>query len=158
MAKPYTTAARTQMVATSATELPLMLVEINHDDLAAPVRVVDDTDNITHNGNLYVAMRFSVKPPDDLSQGAPRASLAVDNVGRELMPWLELSGGGRGATATLRQVMRSTPNTVEWEITMDLSNLVANAATVVGTLGFDDLLNLPALPVRYTLENAPGLY
>jgi len=144
--------------ATNSIDPMVILLQIDHPDLAAPIRVVQDSQNITSNGNLYVKMPFDVTPPDDLTQGSPKATLKMDNVGRELMQWLEISNGGAGATATLSRVFVSNPDIVEWQVTMDMTNLVANTTTVSARLGYEDLLNRAAVPIRYTPETAPGIF
>lgn len=149
--------AQTSINSTSG-EYPIVLLEINHSGLASPIRVCNDTVDITSNGQLYVAMPFRITLPDDFGEQMPKATLAMDNIGKELMTWLEASGGGQGATATIRQVMRAAPNTVEMEITMDLKNIAATWLEVSGSLGFDDILGRPAVTVQYRPETAPGLF
>lgn len=154
----YTDAARRQMHSVQASEWPLWLVEISHPDLTQPARVVRDNLDLTHQGNLFVAGAFELTPPDDLAAGSPRAQLSIDNVGKELMQWLELSNGGRGASVRLLQVLRSDPNTVQFEVTMELSHVTATSLVVTGSLGFDELLNISAVGLTYNLQTAPGLF
>jgi len=158
MAKGYSSTLKEQLNSTSATETPLLLLEIDHPDLAAPVRVVNDNQDLVHLGNTFTAMAFRATLPDDREEGMPRARLAIDNVGKELVAWLEASGGGQGATVRMMQVLRSAPDTIEWEVTMDLSNLSMTALEVSGVLSFDDLLNRPGVTLTYRPETAPGLF
>jgi hypothetical protein len=51
MAKAYSSAYKSTLAAVSAPEAPLILLVINHVDLTTPIRVVNDTQNITSNGN-----------------------------------------------------------------------------------------------------------
>lgn len=152
------TAARKKVNSTVASELPLQLLEIDHPDLLAPARIVNDTQDITHNGNVFTALGFKLTLPDDLSQGTPRANLTVDNVGRELTDFIESSAGGKDATVRIILVLRSDPNTIEWEITMSLDNVSLSMTAVSGQLGFDDMLNRPASTVTYTPVVAPGIF
>ena len=138
--------------------MPLLLLEIDHADLPAPVRVVNDNLDVTFETNLYQALAFRASLPDDVPQKLPRARLAVDNVGKDLVSWLELSDGGQGATCRMIQIMRSDPATIEWEITMDLSNLSMTMLEVSGELSFDDLLNKPGVSLQYRPSTAPGLF
>lgn len=109
-------------------------------------------------GNQFKAVAFQVKKPDDVEQQLPRAELAMSNVGKELVGWLEASGGGRGATCRMMEMLRSDPNTIEWEVTLDLVNIEINPAQVSGSLGFEDLLNKPAVAITYRPDVAPGLF
>jgi hypothetical protein len=143
---------------TAASESAVFLLEINHPDLVDPVRVVNWSDDIMHLGNVFTAVGFEITPPGDFSQGLPRASLAIDNIGRELMDWLELSKGGRGATVRMIQVLPSDPDTIEWDLTMNLENVGTDFQRVSGELAWRDLLNLPGVALSFTPDIAPGLY
>lgn len=158
MAHPYSANAKESMNSLGGFSLPITLLEITHPNLATPLRVCDDTQDITSNGNLYTAMAFRLVPPDDLSQGQPRARLSVDNVGRELTSWIESSGGGKNASVRIMQVRRAAPNTLELDITMQLDNVSMTMPEVSGDLGFPDIYNRPACTVLYTPTTAPGLY
>lgn len=154
----YSNPARRNLLATSADEPFLVMIEITHPDLAIPVRVVNDVENITAQGNLYLACRFQITRPDDIGEQLPQARLSVDNIGRDLTEWLEYSGGGKGARCRIIQILRSDPDTFEFDITMDLSGLSIDNAAVSGTLGFQNTLALPAVAVRYDPTTSPGMF
>lgn len=155
---PYSAAANKKINAVSADELPVLLLEITHPDLAVPIRVINDNADIIFETNQYVALAFRASLPDDIAGKLPRATLTVDNVGKEMVSWLEGSAGGQGAQCRLVQILRSDPATIEWEITMDLDNLTINMLEVSGELGFDDLLNKPGVTLVYRPSVAPGLF
>ena len=154
----YSTAAKQNLLATSADEPFLILLEITHADLATPIRVVNDVQNIIVNGNTYIAMPFRVNLPDDVKGQIPQATLEVDNIGRELTQWLEVSGGGQGAKCKIMQVLRSDPNDVEFEITLDLTNLSITNEVVSGQLGFLNTLGKVSTVPNFTPATAPGLW
>ncbi len=158
MARPYSAAYKSTLAGTSAPEAPLLLLEINHPALSQPVRVIQDNQNLTSNGAEYIACPFRCELPDDFEGQLPRARLAIDNIGREMMYWIETSAGGAGSTVTFRQVMRSRPDLVEWSITMSLYNVSANFKEVSGELGFDNLFGRPAIAMTYRPESAPGVF
>lgn len=158
MPRNYSLTARRRLSETSAAELPLFLLEISHVDLPEPVRVIGDSQDLASNGFVYVSMGFRITLPDERQGQQPRAELSVDNVGRELMQWVEGSAGGRGARVRIMQVLRSTPDVVEWEIEMDLSNIRANAREVTGELGFPHFLDMPAVQVRADYSTTPGIF
>lgn len=158
MARAYSAAYKSTLAKTSAEEAPCILLVINHPALASPVRVINDSDNLTSNGDLYVAIPFNCELPDDFEGQLPRASLSVDNVGRELMYWIETSAGGEGSTATFRQVMRSRPDVIEWEITMYLYNVSADVQHVSAELGFANFFGRPAVQMSFRPELAPGVF
>lgn len=158
MAREYSPRYRQTINAVSATESRLLLLQIDHPALAVPVRVVCDTQDITSNGNVYTALAFSCSVPDDQEGQLPQATLELDNVGRELTQWLEVSQGGLGATATLSEILRSVPDHVEWSITLDLNGISVKPQKVTGQLGYVDTLNQQAVAVQYRPDTAPGLF
>lgn len=158
MSRSYSLTARRRLAETNAAELPLFLLEITHTGLGAPVRVVGDNQDLTSNGNVFVGMAFRLVLPDEKQGVQPRAQLAVDNVGRELMQWIEQSGGGRGARVKIMQVLRSAPDNVEWSLEMDLNNIVVTPTEVSGELGFPRLLDVSAVQVRADTQTMPGIF
>ena len=158
MARAYSAEYKSTLAATSAPEAPIILLEITHSGLTEPVRVVNDTQNITSNGHEYIACAFRCTLPDDLENQLPKATLSVDNVGKELMYWVETSAGGYGAQAHFMQVMRSRPDLVEWEITLALSNVKATVQEVSADLGYDNIFSRPAITMRYDPFSAPGIF
>jgi hypothetical protein len=114
--------------------------------------------DITSNGNLYIACPFRCILPDDYEGQLPKAKLAVDNVGKELMYWIETSNGGSGSTVKFQQVMRSRPDQVEWQIAMNLYNVHVTMQEISAELGYDNLFSKPAISIRYTPDNSPGLF
>lgn len=154
----YTSAAKQNLLATSADEPFLILLEITHTDLAAPIRVVNDVQDIVVSGDTFVAMPFRVTLPDDVKGQIPQATLEVDNIGRELTQWLEVSGGGQGAKCKIMQVMRSDTSIIEFEIELDLTNLSITNEVVSGQLGFVNTLGRISTVPNFTPATAPGLW
>lgn len=156
--RSYSQGMRESISSISHPEAPVLLLEINHTDLGTPVRVVNDNQDLTSNGDIYTALAFRATLPDDLSQGQPRAQLSIDNVGRNLTQWIEASGGAEGATVRMMQVRRSDPDVIEWEVTMDLTDVSMDINEVSGTLSFTNLLDRPGITLFYRPENTPGLF
>lgn len=158
MARTYSAKYRETVNAVSARESRLLLLQIDHPDLAAPIRVVSDTQDVTCRGSLYQALAFSCSVPDDQQGQLPQARLEMDNVGRDLTQWLEASQGGLGASATLMEILRSEPDVIEWSITMDMTGMSITPQKVTASLSFLDTLNQQAVAVQYRPSTAPGLF
>lgn len=150
--------ARENLLAVSADQPFLVLLEITHADLAQPIRVVDDVQNVTSNGNEFIALPFRVTLPDDISGQIPQATLEVDNVGRELTTWLEISRGGQNAKCRVMQILRSDPDVIELDITLDLTQMVINNQTVQAKIGFVNVLGQTSTLTTFTPTTAPGLW
>lgn len=158
MATTYTAAGRRNLLATSADEPFLVLLEITHPDLSVPVRVVNDTVNITARGNEYVACPFALILPDDVAEQVPKAQLRVDNIGRELTQWLEYSNGGKGAKCRIIQCLRSDPDVFEYDMTLDMSGIAIDNLAVTADLGFQNTMMQAAVAVRYDPKTTPGAW
>lgn len=154
----YSTNARRNLLATSADEPMLELAEITQVDLAVPIRVVNDTEDIVVNGHTYIACPFTLSRPDDVDQQTPSANISVDNIGREMTQWLEFSRGGKGAKIRIMSVMRSAPDVLEFDMTLDLTGLSVSNETVDGNLGFQNTLMQPAVTKRFDPLTAPGAF
>src|SRR5690606_8158686 len=131
---------------------------ITHPELEVPIRVVNDTVAITVQGHEFVACPFDITLPDDVDQQTPKAKLSVDNIGRELTQWLEYSRGGKGAKCRIMQVMRSDPEVIEYDMTLDMSGLSIDNMTVSAELGFQNTLMQPAVTMRFDPLTAPGMW
>lgn len=158
MTRAYSSEFKSTLSAVSATESPLILLEINHSSLSTPVRVINDVQDLTSNGNLFIGCPFRCILPDDFEGQLPKAKLAVDNIGRDLMYWIETSNGGAGSTVRFMQIMRSRPNLIEWEITMNLYNLVVTMQDITAELGFENLFAKPAISFQYRPTNSIGIF
>lgn len=157
MSKTYTSNFKKRTGALSG-QTPVYLLKIEHEELAVPIRIVNDNKPITVQGDLYQAFAFQVTLPDDFPDQIPHATISVDNVGREMTKWLDASLGGRGATVTLMQVMRDDPDTIEFSIEVDLMNTKQTITQISGDLGYDDILSRAGMPVLYRPDNTPAIF
>ena len=135
-----------------------ILLEINHPDLESPVRIVNDMEDLMSNGYLFIALPFRCSLPDDFENKIPKASISIDNVGKELVQVIESSDGLAGCTVRFMQVMRSRPNQIEWEITMNIFNTQINVSEVTGELVFENLFAKPSISFQYRPENSIGIF
>lgn len=158
MAKNYSTNFKSTLAEVNAPESPLILLEINHPDLTTPVRIVNDSVDVTSNGNLYLAFPFRCVLPDDFENQIPKARLSVVNIGRELMYWIETTSGGQGSSCTFKQILRSNPNLIEWEISMNLYNVQVTMNEITAELGYENLFSRPAVSRQYRPNNSSGLF
>ena len=133
----------------------LLAVEITHPALAIPARAVNDSVEHTIEGNTYARNRFAIRLANDVEDEAPRITLRMDNVGEVLTQWIEQSLGGDGAAVRLMQVI---DDQIEWEITLDSAGTHIDHEAAVFTLGFDPLLQRPAVQMRHDPEHSPGLF
>lgn len=144
--------------AVSSNDPVLIAAEINHPALPEPIRIVNDNADIVIDGETFIACGFRCVLPKDRESGVAMGTLEIDNAGKEIMPWLEQSRGGVGAKFTLYQVLRSNPDQIEFQVTLDLAGISADNMTVSAELGFKNLLTKPANPLQYRPNTAPALF
>jgi hypothetical protein len=157
MAKTYTSNFKRRTGGTSGSE-PSYLLEITHPQLVSPIRVINDNADLISNGNTFQACAFHIQFPDDVSGSMPRVPISIDNIGRELTQWLESSDGGRNAQVRIMQVMRDTPDVIEQECTLFLLNTNQSMTTISGQLGYENVLDQPALGAMQTPQLQPGIF
>lgn len=142
----------------NADEFPLVCVEIEHASLGSTVRIVNDTDDLTHSGDVYTALNFRVKLPNQPETGRVSASLEVDNNAKELVDWIDSSNGANGAQVTFHQVLRSNPNVSEYDVILYATNVQITPDIVSMELSFTDIYNRACLPTTYNRTTAKGLF
>lgn len=158
MSKNYTENWQKTVNSVDASESPIVLIEINRDDLALPIRLANYTANVAHGGNNFIQCPFNVGLPDEPEQGLPRATLSIDNVGRVLTQWIDNCDWSKPTYCKIIQVLPSDPNTEEWSIEMEMTDVEMNSLQVTARLGFEDLFGSPSVTMKYTPTTSPGLF
>ncbi len=143
--------------AASPRDVVVACLEIRHPLLVDALRVVNDAVDLEIDGRRYAALRFGARLADDVEGRQPAAELWIDNVGRDLTQWIEAAGGGAGATVRVMQCVRAT-RSIEWEVTLDVLHVRVDQERVTVRLGFDPLLDRPAVLMRHDPQTSPGLF
>ncbi|MEX2642887.1 MAG: DUF1833 family protein [Acetobacterales bacterium] len=159
-------AARAAVYAQDTTEVFLTLLTIDHAELATPVRVVNNTENVTSRGETFHGAPFRLDLPDEDGESLPRVPLEIDNyeledelgeavtIGEILESFIE------PATATIEVVMASNPDVVEFgPVVMELRDTEYDDLNARGTLVMDgDLLTEPYPAGSFAPTTHPGLF
>lgn len=155
---PISDNAKVNLNALSAKSPYVVLVDINHPTFEEIIHIVADTqDFIDSAGTLYKGLPLEITMPSDSSKN-PSAQLEIDNVGKILTEHIEKARGLAGGTCRLRTIFRDHPDDVIQDYVMDVTSMDVNLARVSLTLGFEDLLNRPAVQVQFRPETTPGLF
>lgn len=136
--------------------LPLVLLTIDHAEMEAPIRVVNNNENITSNGNEFIAYPFEISLPDSTEDAPPAAQLKIDNVAREIAQVIrELTVS---PTVLIQVVRQEDYDTVEIEFpAMTLDKVTVDALTVSGNLIYEDLSREPYPAYSFNPAEFPGL-
>lgn len=136
----------------------ILIVDILHPTFSQPARIIADTQDLTMpNGDFYTALPIDVKLPSDTSKNSG-AKLEIDNVGRVLTDEIERAKGLDGGTCRLRSLFRDDLNTIIQDYVMTITKMSVNVHKATLSLGFEDLLNRPAVRISYRPETTPGLF
>ena len=156
-----TPASREALIGLSPDDLILYALEITHPDLADAVRVVADGRAREIEGQTYMALAFSVRLARDEERRAPRAELRIDNAGRDIMIWLDRAGGGQGVGIRVMRCLADGDTAAQdpdWEAVFDVLLIRADQQSVTAIIGYDPLLDRPAVGLRHDPETSPALF
>ncbi len=140
-----------------AAEAFLVLLTIDHTDISPPIRVVNNTANVTSRGDEFIAFPFDIELPRDDAEAPPRARLTIDNVTREIAQSIRLI---TSAPTVLIEVIRaSVPDTVEVSFPVFfLRDVKSDRLKVSGELVVEDLMTEPFPAGQFTPAHFPGLF
>jgi len=157
MSRSVSSTLKQAVFAQETNQIFLILLVIDHTDLASPIRVVNRYSNIESNGETYIGYPFEIDLPEDTSDNIPEVNLTIDNIDRQIVDAIRTCSGP--PTATLSIILASAPNTVEYgPIDMTIRSTQYNAMTVTATISPDSVLNEPYPGDLYSPQNFPGLF
>ena len=135
----------------------LILLTIDHTDLAAPIRVANNSEDIVSNGDTFLAFPFLLELPKDSDSLAPEATLTIDNVDRQIIAAVRSISS---APSVKIEVIRSgDPDTIEVSYDgMELRDVVYNAFQVSGKIVMQRFDAEPYPAGRMTPVDFPGLF
>lgn len=135
----------------------LVCLTINHDSLAQPICVVNNTVDIVSNSVAFSAFPFTIVLPEDKDGSVPRSTLVIDNVSREIA---QLIRSITTPPSVLIQVVRIDDlDSVELSLpTFQLRNVTWDALSVQGDLMIDDIEKEPFPQRSMTPAEYPGLF
>ena len=160
--KMVTEAFKRNVHSLSSTVPILLLIEIEHPDFpgspAEVARFVQNTENIISNGNEYIACAVDVKIPNQPGDDLPVASINISNVSNIILPYLEVSQGGVNAEVTFKSILASSPDIVQWSVTMCLKDVSLSRDVMSVNLDFGSYWDLVFNPFRFSPSTSPGIF
>ncbi|MBY0262754.1 MAG: DUF1833 domain-containing protein [Phycisphaerales bacterium] len=157
MARLLSTAARTAFYAPETDEVVLLLLTIEEESLAEPIRVVHNTENIVSRGETYVAFVFSIELPVE-SGDAPRpVRIQIDAVDQSIIKAIREAVGQ--PRVTMEVVLASDPDTVEaGPFSFRLESASYTAVSVVGEISFESVERVRSNNHKFTPYLFPDLF
>ena len=154
---PITNTFKQEAFLPDSDEVYLILITIEHDDISPSIRVVNNNENITSNGNLFTQFAFDMELPDSREGTLSRARISIDGVSREISE--AIRSITTPAQVTLQVIRASDPDTIErsWAPTT-LRNVKWDAGRISGDLVFEEMEIEPFPIWQFSPANAPGLF
>lgn len=159
MARTVPSAVVSAINAQTTSSVFLVLMDIVHPSFTT-VRIVNNTDNITSNGNTYTAFPFNVILPPDTEEFQPKLQVGVVNVTRLLIDEVRtIAGSDQRATATITVIEASDPDTaLATYSNFEVVNLRYDANEMSFDLIIDTFLTEPFPAGSFTPSTFPGLF
>lgn len=137
-------------------DLPLVLLDITQADLLDTIRVVNNRENVTSNGESYIAFPFEITMPDMADDAPPRSRVTIANVSREIGQAIRLMT--TPASVTITVVRQESPDVVEMQFTgMRTGAVSMDALKVEFELEFENLASEPFPAPIFSPAEFPGL-
>lgn len=138
-------------------EAEIVLLTIDHEDLADPIRVCGNGEDVTSNGEVFTASHFEFLAPDENDNRPPQARLRIQNVDRAIID--EVRTLTTPPTITAQIVLASSPDTIEAQWPgLELKDVNYDAAWIESGLGFETLLEESAIGHHFQPVGFPGLF
>lgn len=146
------------MLAQQTGEVFLVCLKISHDDLASPLRFVNNTEPVTRSDGEYLPAAFEFRLPNDSEDNVPTAEISIDNVDRQIIE--AIRGLKKAPQLEVNIVLASSPNTVEvGPVEFKLKQFRYDAQTISGTLGYEeDFLNQGFPKYKFSPRLTPGIF
>jgi len=159
--RTLTTDGLRELLARASAHVWLMLVEIDHADFSAPVRLANNTEDVDYGGDTYSAFGFRMVLPPDAEDRIPEVILTADNVGLDLVePLRTISSPPSADISVVRMPPDDSGAVLEagpWSF--QVRSVSIETMTMQLTLAQDaDYLNEPRSRLRFTPIEAPGLF
>lgn len=135
----------------------LWLLELDGDDFAEPIRVVNSREDVVSNGETYIAFPFEITLPSEDGETISDVRLTISNIDRAITEAVREASNAITATASI--VLASSPDDLEvGPLSLTLKSVTYNALTVTGSLRWENLLDLEYPGYKFTPSQFRGLF
>jgi len=146
------------ILASQTDKVFLFLLTIDHADLVAPIRVVNNSQDIVSDGETFVRFPFRISLPVEREDSPARMKLEIDNVDRQIVQAVR-SAAGEAITATVQVVRADAPDDILFELPdFDLKNVEYNSFSVTADLTLEDFTQEPYPANVFAPADFPALF
>lgn len=135
----------------------IVLIDIDHADLSEPIRICNAGENITSNGNLYLALPFELSLPDEPSTGVTVGKIAIDNIGQEVID--DIRSISTAPSVEISIILASAPDTVEVSFSgFEMTNINYDLYVISADIGIETFMGEPYPGDAFIPSMFPGLF
>lgn len=135
----------------------LFLLEISHDDISEPIRLVGSREDVVSNGETYTAFPFEITLPTDDGETISDIKLSISNIDRAITQTIRSLDTPPEITTFI--VLASSPDIIEvGPFVMTLREVKSDAFVVSGSLRWENLLDQAYPGYSFTAPNFPGMF
>lgn len=157
MSRHISPAGRAALHAPETADVFLVLLTIDHADMAAPIRVCNNAVDVTSRGDLYIAYPFHLTLPDDEDNRPPRARLGIDNVDRQIVQAVRALTSSPAVTIDI--IRAADPDVIEAQFQdFRFTNISYDSHMVEGDLTVEDFTAEPFPAACFSPSLFPGLF
>jgi hypothetical protein len=157
MPRDITATLRAAIFAQETGEALLTLLQIDHAELATPIRIVDNNEDIWSNGLQFFASAFKLGLPDDVADTPPQITLMVCNVDRAIVQALDDIASS--PTVTLWLALASSPDDYEVDgLVFSVIGVRYDVLVIQATLGFEPIMQEAFPKDSFDPQTTPELF
>ena len=158
MSRVVSPTALQAMLARETDEVFLVCMRISHSSFSTPIRIVNNTEDVTRTDGIYQPFPFTLVLPSDTEDDVPSVTVQFDNIDNMITDAIRTINGRPNVSFDV--ILASSPNVVEaGPYNFVIINSQYNSKTVSCTLGFEeDILNQAVPKGVYNPSNSPGLF
>lgn len=157
MARNVSAITRSALNAPSTDKVFLLMVEITSPQLAQPLYFVQNNENITSNGNEYIAVNFTATPPTQEDGGIQDTTISISGINRQITETIRSITDAPDMSMFI--IRSDAPDVVEvgpWNF--KLRQVTYDKTTVSGSLQYDTSLRRNISTITVNSLNFPGVF
>lgn len=146
-----------QIFAQESSDPFLTLVTLTHESFDAPIRLVNNNEDIVSRGETFMAFPVKVRLPVDDGETAREFTLEFDNVALDLIDNIRSVTSQIGVKLEL--IFASIPDDVQIsQEDLKIQSINYNSRVISARVILDNFLNIEVTSERYGPANFPGIF
>ena len=136
-------------------ETPVILLTIDSTEMASPINLCNNGENVESDSVIYTAWPFDVSLPSDIPGRTSTTAIKISNVSQQVESVLDTLVEWPNITLSL--VLASTPDTIErGPANFILNGYKADLFNASGSLSYGDDIHEPISKHSFTPQEYPG--